>query len=162
MYVHHSLWPSLTLTCHKVLEQINADVTLTSSRSDDTAIDVMRDFSKPLIYVLMFHSELMSRPGEAAGTAFQIRPAKDFIPAKGNDRLLSLSFLSELPIQCDDASSHLSSDAPSNAYEFMRKRRETNGDPTLKRWNANIRIGNFATLERTPLCVRYMRLDFLI
>ena len=29
-----------------VLEQVGADVTLTSSRSDDAAIDVMRDFSE--------------------------------------------------------------------------------------------------------------------
>ena len=81
---------------------------------------------------------------------------RSFIPAKGNDRLLSLSFLSELPVDDSNTSVHSSSDAPSNAYEFMRKRREINGDPTMQRWNANIRVANFASLERAPLCVSYL------
>ena len=99
---------------------------------------------------------LMFGLAEAAATLFQIRPAKDFVPAKGYDRLLSLSFLSELPAEGDNLSSHSSSDAPSNAYDFMQRRQEANGHPLLKKWNANIRIGNFASLEKAPLCVGYM------
>ena len=92
---------------------------------------------------------------DASRGVFQIRPAKDFTPTKGRDRLLSLSFLSELPIAENDelSSVHILSDAPSNAYEFMRRRRNLVGDPSLKRWNANIRVENFASLESSPLCV---------
>lgn len=93
---------------------------------------------------------------ETSGGTFQIRPHKDFIPSKGRDRLLSLRLLSELPLEDNQASSH--SDLSSNsehrsAYDFMRSRRETGADPTLKRWNASIRLSNFATVESSPLCV---------
>lgn len=79
---------------------------------------------------------------------------KDFIPSKGRDRLLTLNFLSVLPIEDHaSSSSHTSSDPPSNAYEFMRKRREVAGDPAIKRWNAQVRLGNYASVENSPLCV---------
>ena len=35
----------------------------------------------------------------------------------------------------------------------MRSRHGANGDPTTKRWNASIRLANFASLEENPLCV---------
>ncbi|KAH8114747.1 muts domain V-domain-containing protein [Phellopilus nigrolimitatus] len=123
-------------TSRLLLEQISPDVTLTSSRADEASIDIMRDFM------------------EVSDGLFQIRPAKEFIPAKGRDRLLSLNFLLELPSEEVNASvAHSSSDTPSNAYDFMQRRRELAGDPSLKRWNASIRIGNFASLEASPLCM---------
>ncbi|KAI5123127.1 hypothetical protein M0805_001482 [Coniferiporia weirii] len=119
-----------------LLEQIGPDITLTSSRADEASIDTIRDFM------------------EESGGLFQIRPAKDFTPAKGRDRLLSLSFLSELPFEEANAPSSISSsDAPTNAYEFMRGRRNFTGDPSLKWWNASIRVGNFTSLESSPLCI---------
>ncbi|PAV17141.1 dna mismatch repair msh5 [Pyrrhoderma noxium] len=124
-------------TTKLLLEQTNPDVTLTSTRADEASIDTIRDYM------------------DASRGVFQIRPAKDFTPTKGRDRLLSLSFLSELPIAENDelSSVHIPSDAPSNAYEFMRRRRNLVGDPSLKRWNANIRVENFASLESSPLCL---------
>lgn len=86
---------------------------------------------------------------------FAIRPQKDFSAIKGRSRLVSLRLLSELPIDdlgASSNSSHLSSE-PSNAYDFMRRRREENGDPLLARWNASIRLDNFASLNNSPLCV---------
>ena len=88
---------------------------------------------------------------------FQIRPAKDFIVSKGRDRLLSLRILSELSIEDEYGSSHdMSSESsePKNAYDFMKRRRNVTGDPTMKRWNASIRVGNFAAVDGAPLCVR--------
>lgn len=90
---------------------------------------------------------------------FQLRPHKDFGPARGRDRLLSLRILAELPISDDygQTNDHSLSDhpePPKNASDFMRQRREVNGDPSLKKWNAMIRLGNFATLDNAPLCVR--------
>jgi DNA mismatch repair protein MSH5 len=92
---------------------------------------------------------------EASGGVFQIRSHRDFVPSKGRDRLLSLRLLSELPFEdMNNASSDLSSNSePRNAYEFMRRRQETGADPTLKRWNASIRLSNFASVESSPLCV---------
>jgi len=36
----------------------------------------------------------------------------------------------------------------------MRRRKDTHGDPSLKRWNASIRMSNFTT-DTSPLSVRF-------
>lgn len=94
---------------------------------------------------------------ETAGGLFQIRPHKDFAPSKGKDRLLSLRLLSEIPLEdVEDSVSSLSAttnSGPTNAYDFMRRRRDIGIDPTLKRWNASIRLANFASADSSPLCV---------
>jgi DNA mismatch repair protein MSH5 len=94
---------------------------------------------------------------EGAGGIFQIRPHKDFTPAKGRERVLSLPLLLDLPSR-ESFGSRDSSDAsqikePRNAYDFMRIRRDVGSDPTLKRWNASIRLSNFASADSSPLCV---------
>lgn len=107
------------------------------------------------------------------GGIFQIRPQKDFVASKGHDRLLSLRLLSELPLTVSDKAAF--SDAEPNAseitrdaYDFMRRRREFTGDPLIRRWNALIRLSNFASVESSPLCVsifrfscRRLNLDYL-
>lgn len=96
---------------------------------------------------------------ETAGGLFQIRPHKDFTPSKGKDRLLSLRLLSDIPLETleDSATSSLSvtsnSEGPRNAYDFMKRRQDMGADPTLKRWNASIRLANFASADSSPLCV---------
>ncbi|KAJ3811875.1 DNA mismatch repair protein MutS [Lentinula aff. lateritia] len=121
-----------------VLEQASPDIVLTSSRSDDEFMDTVRELV------------------EVSSGIFQIRPNKEFSAAKGKDRLISLQLLSDLP-QDEDQSSMLSSDDGSsisrNAYEFMAKRSGAMHDPTTKRWNASIRLFNFASLESSPLCM---------
>jgi DNA mismatch repair protein MSH5 len=48
----------------------------------------------------------------------------------------------------------------------MGRRADPGGDPSVKRWNASIRMANFASFDQSPLCVSskqgYMRsvLDF--
>ncbi|KAG2066456.1 hypothetical protein BDR04DRAFT_1081862 [Suillus decipiens] len=121
-----------------LLEQCNANVVLTSSKADDPFISVLQKFA------------------EASGGVFQIRPHKEFTPHRGRDRLLSLRFLSELTTE--DTGQCLSSDGssgaePRNAYEFMQKRKQEAGDPTMKRWNGAIRLANHASIESSPLCV---------
>ncbi|KAL1736511.1 DNA mismatch repair protein MutS [Schizophyllum commune] len=133
--------PHLDLT-QTLLDQAQPDIILTSSRGDDEFIDKLRDHA------------------EASGGHFQIRPHKEFNTAKGRDRLFSLPLLSELPAQYDqDAPSSDSGSGGSglrNAYDFMRSRRNADGnggDPTLKRWNASIRLANFASVDSSPLCI---------
>ncbi|RDB18026.1 MutS 5 [Hypsizygus marmoreus] len=129
------------------VEQSKPDVVLTSSRADDDFIDCLRDHM------------------DVAGGLFQIRPHKEFVPSKGRDRLLSLRLLSDLPqeeykpLPCEDDEPN-----PRNAYDFMRSRRDVNGDPTLKRWNALIRLSNFAAVESSPLCMASIGalLDYLV
>ncbi|KIM43410.1 hypothetical protein M413DRAFT_436269 [Hebeloma cylindrosporum] len=122
-----------------LLEQVNPDVVLTSSKADDSFIDAVNEHV------------------ESANTIFQIRPFKEFIPSKGRDRLLSLKHFSGFAN--DELADTLSSDSnstssrPNNAYEFMRSRRDAAGDPSAARWNASIRISNFASVETSPLCV---------
>ncbi|KAG6907882.1 hypothetical protein DXG01_007046 [Tephrocybe rancida] len=50
------------------------------------------------------------------------------------------------------ASSNVGSNT-GNAYDFMRKRRDVTGDPTLKKWNALIRLSNFTAVDTSPLCM---------
>ncbi|OCH92840.1 hypothetical protein OBBRIDRAFT_725988 [Obba rivulosa] len=121
-----------------VLEQASPDVTLTSSKADDSFMNVLRDHM------------------DASGGTFQVRPHKDFLPAKGRDRVLSLKLLSELPME--QLESHSSSDVGSNseprsAYDFMRSRRDAVGDPILQRWNAAVRLANYASIDAAPLCL---------
>ncbi|PIL22345.1 hypothetical protein GSI_15033 [Ganoderma sinense ZZ0214-1] len=121
-----------------LLEQAGPDVVLTSSKADDNFIDVLRDHV------------------DGSGGTFQVRPHKEFIPLKGRDRLLSLRLLSQLPARSNeqDTASELGSvSEPRNAYDFMRRRRETGNDPTIQKWNASIRLANFAAIENSPLCL---------
>ncbi|KAF8158870.1 muts domain V-domain-containing protein [Mycena galopus ATCC 62051] len=75
---------------------------------------------------------------DASGGVFQIRGHKEFVASKGRERLLSLRLLRH----------------GNNAHGFMRRRHAaTGGDPTMKRWNASIRLSNFASVETSPLCV---------
>ncbi|KAG2129489.1 DNA mismatch repair protein MutS [Suillus clintonianus] len=131
-----------------LLEQCNSDVVLTSSKADDPFISVLQKYT------------------EASGGVFQIRPHKEFSSHRGRDRLLSLRFLSELATE--DTGQYLSVDSssgaePRNAYEFMQKRKQAAGDPTMKRWNAGIRLANYASLESSPLCISCLGalLDYL-
>jgi len=94
---------------------------------------------------------------EESGGMFQIRPHKDFTPATGRDRLLSLRLLSDLALNETDPQPLADVGGGSevkNAYNYMNRRREIRGDPTMKRRNASIRLSNFASAESTPLCVR--------
>ncbi|KAI0643124.1 DNA mismatch repair protein MutS [Trametes meyenii] len=120
------------------LEQACPDVVLTSSKADDNFMDVCRDHV------------------DGSGGTFQVRPHKDFLPLKGRDRLLSLRLLSELPVVQDRDDNVPESDLasePRNAYDFMRRRRELGGDPLLQKWNASVRLANFASVESSPLCL---------
>ncbi|KAF8890007.1 muts domain V-domain-containing protein [Gymnopilus junonius] len=122
-----------------LLEQVDPDVVLTSSKADDGFIEMINDFM------------------ETANGIFQICPFKEFIPSKGRNKLLSLSRLSNFPDESDDippsSETESSSSRPNNAYDFMRCRREITGDPTAIRWNASIRLANFASIETSPLCL---------
>lgn len=121
-----------------LLDQVNPDIILTNSKTDDNYMDLLRSAM------------------DNSGGVFQIRPHKDFTPAKGRDRLLSLQFLSELSME-DDVRSAQDSDSSAsdarNAYNFMRRRRDITGDPLMKKWNASIRLCNFASLDTSPLCL---------
>lgn len=96
---------------------------------------------------------------DVSGGSFQICRHRDFVPAKGRDRLLSLRLLSELPSEdAETVTSDLSSNTqPKNAYDFMSRQRDIGADPTLRRWNASIRISNFASIESSPLCASIVR-----
>ncbi|KAJ7600737.1 DNA mismatch repair protein MutS [Mycena floridula] len=152
LYVHEDTQetPHFDLT-RMILDQASPDVVLTSSKADDEFIDTLRDYV------------------ETSGGIIQIRPHKDFVPGKGRDRLASLQLLSVLPTE--EVNDYNSSDVGSddsrarNADEFMRRRREAEGgDPTMKRWNAGIRLSNFTSVELAPLCVSSIGalLDYLV
>ncbi|KAI0688883.1 DNA mismatch repair protein MutS [Earliella scabrosa] len=120
------------------LEQASPDVVLSSFKADDRFMDVL------------------SEHVDGSGGTFQVRPYKDFIPLKGRDRLLSLRFLTELPIahsDHDSVSEVTSASEPRNAYDFMRRRKEVGGDPAMQTWNASVRLANFTNLENSPLCL---------
>lgn len=59
-----------------------------------------------------------------------------------------------LPVEDRDSNSSVSSDSEArNAYDFMRRRRDVTGDPTSQKWNAAIRLANYASIDGSPLCV---------
>lgn len=131
-----------------LVEQSNPRVVITSSKSDDACISVLQDYA------------------EAAGSVFQIRPHKEFAPTKGRERLLSLRLLTDLEegvYGSSEALSEISGGGLKGAYNFMHERKQTSGDPNMKRWNATIRLANFASLESAPLCLSSIGalIDFL-
>lgn len=91
---------------------------------------------------------------ETYSGVFTIRPHKDFVPNKGRERLLGLRLLSEFAEDdaVDDGRSSMSGEARS-AYEFMARRQEARGDPTMQRWSAGVRLANFTDPSTFPLCV---------
>ncbi|KAF9533174.1 DNA mismatch repair protein MutS [Crepidotus variabilis] len=135
-----------------LLEQLDPEVVLTSSKSEDGFIDALTE-------------NMEKRAG-----MFQIRPFKEFAVSRGKDRLLSLTRLSALVP--DDSNLPPSSDADfeshssrhTNAYDFMRSRRQITGDPTTRRWNASIRMSNFTSVESSPLCLSSIGalLDYIV
>ncbi|KIL63255.1 hypothetical protein M378DRAFT_187097 [Amanita muscaria Koide BX008] len=120
-----------------VLEQSDASIVLTSSNSDEEFMDTLRECS------------------EKAGAFFQIRPRREFVPGQGRNRLLSLRLFAALPPEQVKDSQDARSDSThaKNAYDFMRSRQEVDGDPTQMRWNATIRLSNFASVDSSPLCM---------
>ncbi|KAF7798450.1 hypothetical protein EIP86_009671 [Pleurotus ostreatoroseus] len=115
-----------------LLEQAEPEVALVSSKAEDGCIDVMRSHM------------------DTSGGLFQIRPHKDFLAMKGLNRVLSLHLLTDLQLGEVDGqgiSSSGSETEPRNAYDFMQRRKEVNGDPTTQRWNASIRLANYASVE---------------
>lgn len=152
-----SLWSPFycEFTSIAVLEQCGPDVIITSSKADDNFMDVLRDHSTSC-HAHIWYTYMIDLIVDASGGAFQVRPHKDFSAVKGRDRILSLRLLSELPVDRTRDARSPGSDGtsePRSAYEFMRRRQEVGGDPTMQRWNASIRLANHASLEATPLCV---------
>jgi DNA mismatch repair protein MSH5 len=137
-----------------VLEQTRPDVVLTSSKSDDKFIDTLREHGNRFHRPSMRIYSLLTT-ADTSGGIFQIRPFKEFTPAKGRDRLCSLQLFSDLPVEDAETTSSESGSKPSNAYEFFAKRKGMAGDPTTKRWNAGIRLSNFAAIDTAPTCVSY-------
>ncbi|KAI0802089.1 muts domain V-domain-containing protein [Irpex lacteus] len=121
-----------------LVEQADPDVLLVSSKAEDGCVDALREYM------------------DTTSGMFQVRPFKDFLPAKGRDRVLSLRLLTMLsPETTDNAKfSEASSESePRNAYDFMSRRRQAAGDPTTQRWNASIRLANHASIDHSPLCL---------
>jgi len=69
--------------------------------------------------------------------------------------------LCELPVEEPDNMTDAFTSEPRNAYEFMRRRKDTHGDPSLKRWNASIRMSNFTATDTSPLSVRFKLANIL-
>ncbi|KAG8772051.1 MutS protein msh5 [Ceratobasidium sp. 428] len=118
------------------LEQTKPDTCLISSRADE-----------PLI---LFCQEYMELSG---GQCF-IRPHREFVAHKGQDKLQQLRILTELPR--NDPSSFNGpaspSAAPRNVNDFIDSRGSGAGDPTAQRTLAAIRRLNFGG-NHAPLCM---------
>ncbi len=140
-----------------MLEQASPDVVLTNSKSDDDFIDALRD--RCIVFYVSNMHILTVTPVDTTDATFQIRPHKEFNATKGKDRLLSLNRLVDLPtdsqMSISDSPSRITGSISHSAYDFMRSRHEETGDPTMKRWNASIRLSNFACIENSPLCVSF-------
>jgi DNA mismatch repair protein MSH5 len=139
-----------------VLLQANPQVVLTSSKADDEFMNKLRDHSWYFLAALS-NPPTNSILVDVTGGVFQIRPHKDFVPSKGHERLLSLNLLSSLPqpdwVTSTESDVNSNTSNPKNAYDFMRRQKDVSGDPTMRRWNALIRLYNFASIENAPLCV---------
>lgn len=140
------------------MEQVSPDIVLTSSKADDKFTDVLSEHS--MSNELYLYAYIHTRGVDASEGTLQIRPHKDFTPSKGRHHILSLRLLAELPADylggLSRTDSDLGPETARDAYDFMRRRKEFNGDPDMQRWNAAVRLANFASVEEAPLCVSWM------
>ena len=92
---------------------------------------------------------------DSNNSMFTVRPQKEFSPVKGRARLIGLKFLCELvPDDLEsnsESSKRASVSEQSNAYGFMARAHNVN--PSISRWNASIRVGNYVSFDTSPLCV---------
>ncbi|KZV73807.1 hypothetical protein PENSPDRAFT_648571 [Peniophora sp. CONT] len=120
-----------------LLEQAIPDVVLVGAQADDELIEICRAYT------------------DSTESTFQLRPQKDFKAIRGRSALMSLGFLNDLSGEEQERTSGSDHSTertePRNAYEFMQRRTGEHGDPTLKRWNASIRMSNYASLDSAPL-----------
>lgn len=107
---------------------------------------------------LILFDFLFAYLADAANAVVHVRLAKEFVAAKGRDRLLSLGLFNDTPDNVRPRESNSSDSGRNsesmNAYDFMRKRNVATGrDPVLGRWQASIRLGSYAASEGASLCV---------
>ncbi|KAG8716968.1 MutS protein msh5 [Ceratobasidium sp. 394] len=118
------------------LEQTKPDTCLISSRADEPLISFCQEYM------------------ELSGGQCVIRPQREFVTYKGQDKLQQLRILSELPrdgpeTSCDPTIPHA---APRNVNDFMGSRSSGAGDPISQRTLAAIRRLNFGS-NHAPLCM---------
>jgi DNA mismatch repair protein MSH5 len=105
----------------------------------------------------LFHSSTymnLRNKAEENGSVFRVRLAKDFVAAKGRERLLSLKLFSALPVDDFETTTENDVDAPSNAHGFMKQQRQSKGlDPAYSRWQTIIRLGSYTAVDTLPICV---------
>ncbi|QRW12743.1 DNA mismatch repair protein MSH5 [Ceratobasidium sp. AG-Ba] len=118
------------------LEQTKPDTCLISSRADE-----------PLI---LFCQEYM----ELTGGQCVLRPQREFVGYKGQEKLQQLRIFSDTPkdyIQYSDASC-VTNTVTQNADDFIRPRNDYIGDPSTQRSLTAIRRLNFGG-DNAPLCM---------
>ncbi|KAG9117287.1 MutS protein msh5 [Ceratobasidium sp. 392] len=117
------------------LEQTKPDTCLVSSRADE-----------PLIQFCQQYMELF-------GGQCVVRPHREFVTYKGQEKLQQIRILAELP-QSDlgTFNDSTSPTAPRNVNEFVDSRSGGAGDPTTQRTLAAIRRLNFGG-NHAPLCM---------
>lgn len=106
---------------------------------------------------------------DASGGVFQVRPHKEFNPARGRDRIFSLQLFSEMPSfdfttpaendEPRNGGSSSSSGPPRNAARSAQDGAGSVGgnrwiDPSVRTWSSHVRINNYTAIETSPLCVR--------
>ncbi|KAF8756590.1 ATPase domain of DNA mismatch repair MUTS family, partial [Rhizoctonia solani] len=108
------------------LEQTKVDTCLVSSRSEEDLILFCQDFM------------------ELSGGQCQVRPHKEFVAHKGQDKLQQLSLLSRLPQgEPDDSGDAGNSISPRNITGFIDSRRNVENDPNAQQLFTSIRLLNF-------------------
>ncbi|KAG9087829.1 MutS protein msh5, partial [Ceratobasidium sp. UAMH 11750] len=118
------------------LEQTKPDTCLISSRADEPLISFCQEYM------------------ELSGGQCAIRPQREFVAYKGQDKLQQLRILSEPPRNGSEASYDptIPQTAPRNVNDFMDSRSGSAGDPTSQRTLAAIRRLNFGS-NHAPLCM---------
>lgn len=118
-----------------IVEQADPEMVITSSKADDKFIDSMQD--------QMIERDRM----------FTICNAKDFAPIKGRNHLLRLPLFSNLPpdLEMIETSSFHNHDQHSDSA--INCHNNEIDDPNLKRWQASIRLSNYAALDFASLCL---------
>ena len=152
----------LTNTHVVVLEQASPNIVLTSSSSDERSIGMIQDYGSSIESIVSRKAWLLKifNLADLHGGTCQVRPKKEFNPARGRDRLFSLPLFSEVPSVPYNLSDEaiMRDNTRDSSSDPTQPRSSTHGegrwiDPALKTWSANIRINSFTAIESSPLCV---------
>ncbi|EJU03123.1 hypothetical protein DACRYDRAFT_50578, partial [Dacryopinax primogenitus] len=119
-----------------LFEQTAPHTVITSSKSDEKFQTIVEEHCK------------------SNHITYNLRISREFAPARGAERLLSLSIFADSSTEYAPSTTTSSTSGLKDAYDFMRSRVGKGRDPERNSWEGKLRLGNWGKSDGTAyLCM---------